>query len=86
MWSAVHASPPAGTPSTYTDANGDFVFRLLGHDFRTIVSGGVVTTTANVSISLLAPPTYTTAVTPTAPPFPQTVQLGQVNFLQISVP
>lgn len=85
MWSAVHASPPPGTPYTYTDANGDFVTRLLGPDFRTSVSGGVVTTTANVSIEIRPPPTFSTVVTPTTA-FPQTIQLGQVNTMPIAVP
>lgn len=82
MWSAANAAPPS-TPYTYTDANGDFVARLLGPDFRTLV-GGVAKTTVDVSIQILTPPTYTTVVAPITP-FPQTIQLGQVTSLPIPV-
>lgn len=85
MWSSAYANAPAGTPYTYTDANGDFVFRLLGPDFRVDIAGGHATTTVGVSISLLAPPAHTTAVIPTTP-FPQTIPLGQVTTMPIRVP
>jgi len=77
-------SPLPATPYTYTDDAGDFLFRLP--QLKSSVSGGIVTSTANLALDVRLPPAYAASVVPTAPPLPFTVNLGRVSTLQIDVP
>jgi hypothetical protein len=76
-------SPLPATPYTYTDEAGEFLFRLP--DLKGSISGGVVTSTADLALDVRRPPAYVAPVAPTAPTIPFIVNLGRVNALQIDV-
>jgi hypothetical protein len=84
--------PMPATPYTYTDASGEFLFRLPadmrfpGIRFKGGVSGGVITSTANLVVDIRIPPAYAAAVAPTAPAVPFSVRLGQLTTMPITVP
>lgn len=89
LWTGL--GPPPVSPYAYTDASGEFLFRLA--ELKTVV-GGVISTTATVNIEIRVPPTYAAAVVPTqiktdagaVLPLPFPLRLGQVTTLEISIP
>lgn len=89
LWAGL--GPPPVSPYAYTDASGEFLFRLA--ELKTVV-GGVISTTAMVNIEIRVPPTYATAVVPTqirtdagaVLPLPFPLRIGQVTTLEISIP
>jgi hypothetical protein len=84
-------SPMPAFPYAYSDARGEFVYRLPA--LKTVV-GGVITPTANLLIDLRLPPAYTAVVLPTQVTsdtgavlgIPFSVRLGRVSNVTISLP
>lgn len=89
IWAGL--GPPPLTPYAYTDAAGDVLFRLP--DLKSVV-GGVISTTASLSLEIRVPPLYAVAVLPTqirtdagvVLTLPMNVRLAQVTTLEISIP
>jgi hypothetical protein len=83
--------PPPSSPYGYTNSAGELVFRLP--DLK-LLTGGVITPAATVSLEIRTPPAYVASVIPTQIrndagvllPLPFPLRVGQVTTLQISIP
>lgn len=75
------ALPPPGTPYAYTNAAGEFVYRLPGS--RLSISGGVLIDTANLNVTVRNA-ADTAGFVPSPAVFP--ARLGQMNEITIEIP